>query len=79
MAWASGNDPQEHNVTPYTCRHEGATYRIRDDEVVESISCVECIAMELETLKQGARAHWEIERLADEEPEYVSYHEEAYR
>lgn len=68
MVWAGANYPQEYDTTPDECAHKGVKYHIRDDEGIESISCVDCIADELETeLKQGVVWRWTIERLTDHE------------
>ncbi len=71
MVWNGANYPQEHESAhpSATCGHEGAMYHVRDDEGVESVSCVDCIASEMETLRQGVAVRWEIERLTDDEHE----------
>lgn len=69
MVWAGDNYPQEHESTPIDCKHEGVKYHVRDDEGIESVSCVDCITDELETLRQGVIWRWEIQRLTDDEYE----------
>jgi len=68
MVWVGANYPQEFEASLSECAHQGVKYHIRDDEGIESISCVDCIADELETeLKQGVIWRWEIQRLTDDE------------
>jgi hypothetical protein len=68
MVWAGANYPQEYDSTPPSdCGHEGVKYAIRSDDEAESISCADCIADELATLKQGVPVDWRIERLTDDD------------
>ncbi len=76
MVWNGANYPQEAITDPPDCGHEGVKFHIHDDEGVESISCLDCIAEELETLKQGFMVQLEIQRLTDDEPEYVPHQRE---
>lgn len=68
MVWAGDNYPQEHECSPppTTCGHEGVMYHVSDEDGVESVSCVDCIASEIETLRQGSPVRWMIERLTDD-------------
>ena len=66
MVWNGDNYPQEHETTPPTCGHEGVMYYVRDDDELDSISCVDCIASEIETLRQGVVVRWMIQRVTDD-------------